>query len=383
VVKNLDPLDVQSAELQLKNWKLVATVRQLLVRQLERQPTLSGSKPNRRLAAADYFSLILFGLFNPVVRTMRGLTRASQLPRVREEVCGLSVSLGSFSEAQHVFEPQVLQRVLQQVAGKAAATFGQDEPLARALPALLAHDSTLIKALPRMAWAVWMDKENPGIRIHVDFEVFRQIPEDVAIEPAGLCERKVWKPRLQANRFYVGDRYFGHDYNLMRLIGRRGSWFVFRLQTNTYIEALPGTDRQLSQADRAAGVVSDRLVRVGKRNPQTYRLVQVRVQGLALELMTNRLDFSAELIALVYRYRWQVELYFKWLKCILGCEHWLAESPSGVAIQVYAALIASVLLALWTGKRPTKRAMEALQLYQLGWASEQDLERLLRLEKIA
>jgi hypothetical protein len=334
------------------------------------------------LAAEDYFSLILFGLFNPVVRTMRGLSRASRLPRVQRQVCNSAVSLGSFSEAQHAFGPEVLQQVLRQIAAQAAARFGQDEALALALPELVAHDSTLIKALPRMAWAVWMDRDNPGIRLHVDFEVFRQIPEDVAIEPAGRCERKVWKPRLKAGRFYVGDRYFGHDYNLMRLIGRRGSWFVFRLQSNTYLRAVSGSERPLSAADRAAGVVSDRFVSVGKKNPQVYRLVQVRVQGMTLDLMTNRLDLAAELMALAYKYRWQVELYFKWLKCILGCEHWLAESPQGVAIQVYCALIASVLLALWTGKRPTKRAMEALQLYQLGWASEQDLALLLRLEKI-
>jgi hypothetical protein len=376
-----DPPSAQIGEHQLKNWKLVTCVRQLLAQQLEGQPQPT-SDPRRRLAAADYFCLILFGLFNPVVRSLRGLSRASRLPRVQEEVCRSPVSLGSFSEAQHVFDPQVLQRVLQQVAAKAAATFGQNEALARALPELVAHDSTLIKALPRMAWAVWMDKDNPGIRLHVDFEVFRQIPQDVAIEPAGRCERKVWKPRLQAGRFYVGDRYFGHDYNLMRLISRRSSWFVFRLQSNTYLEPVRGSQRPLSPADRAAGVVADSLVRVGKENPQTYRLVSVRVEGLTLELLTNRLDFPAELIALAYKYRWQVELYFKWLKCILGCEHWLAESPRGVAIQVYCALIASVLLALWTGKRPTKRAMEALQLYQLGWASEQDLEQLLRLEKI-
>jgi len=369
------------ANLQLGNWRLVTAFRDLLAKELTRRPQVAAD-PARRLAAEEYFSLILFGLFNPVVRTLRGLCRASQLPRVQQEVCGGPVSLGSLSEAQHAFNPEVLRGVLQKAAAQAAVSFGQEGPLARALPQLLAHDSTLIKALPRMAWAVWMDKDNPGVRVHVDFEVFRQIPEDVAIEPAGRCERKVWKPRLQAHRCYVGDRYFGHDYNLMRLIERRHSWFVFRLQSNSYLEPVPGSARALSPADRAAGVVSDSLVRVGRKHPQTFRLVRVEVPGHTLELMTNRLDLAAELIALIYKYRWQVELYFKWLKCILGCEHWLAESPQGVAIQVYCALIASVLLALWTGKRPTKRAMEALQFYQLGWATEQDLERLLRLEKI-
>jgi IS4 transposase len=61
-------------------------------------------------------------------------------------------------------------------------------------------------------------------------------------------------------------------------------------------------------------------------------------------LVTDRLDLEAELVALAYRYRWSVDLFFRWLKSILGCRHWLSESAAGVAIQVYVALIASVLL---------------------------------------
>ena len=82
-------------------------------------------------------------------------------------------------------------------------------------------------------------------------------------------------------------------------------------------------------------------------------------------------------MALIYRYRWQIELFFKWLKCILGCRHWLAESAAGVTIQVYCALIASVLLVLWTGRKPTKRQWEALQLYWMGWVSVEELEAVL------
>jgi IS4 transposase len=106
-------------------------------------------------------------------------------------------------------------------------------------------------------------------------------------------------------------------------------------------------------------------------------LVRVRLADLELDLVTNLVSLSAEQIALIYRHRWQVEVFFKWLKCILGCEHWLAESPQGVAIQVYCALIASVLLALWSGRRPNKRAMEALRFYQLGLADDEELELLL------
>ena len=94
----------------------------------------------------------------------------------------------------------------------------------------------------------------------------------------------------------------------------------------------------------------------------------------------------AELVAALYHQRWQIELFFRWIKCILGCRHWLAESPRGVAIEIYLALIAALLLQLYSGRRPNRRMMELIQLYLLGVASNQDLQagwqrQLLHLQK--
>ena len=82
------------------------------------------------------------------------------------------------------------------------------------------------------------------------------------------------------------------------------------------------------------------------------------------------MDLEADLVALGYRFRWSVELFFRWIKCLLGCRHWLAESPRGAAIQLYLALIAALLLQLYTGRKPNKRMLELLQWHQLGMASE-------------
>ena len=98
----------------------------------------------------------------------------------------------------------------------------------------------------------------------------------------------------------------------------------------------------------------------------------------ALWLVTDKLDLAADLVALAYKYRWTVELFFRWLKCILGCRHLLSTCPNGVTIQVYMALIASLLITLRTGRKPTKRTFEMLQYYLLGWASEEEMERHLK-----
>ena len=101
-----------------------------------------------------------------------------------------------------------------------------------------------------------------------------------------------------------------------------------------------------------------------------------------LRLATN-LDLetlSAELVARVYRRRWPIECFFRWVKCVLGCRHWLAESPAGVSHQLYLALIAAVLLQQALGRRPNARMFELLQLYQMGVATLEELLAGLRRE---
>ena len=155
---------------------------------------------------------------------------------------------------------------------------------------------------------------------------------------------------------------------------------MLRLHNNTIFERLAAA-RDLSDEDIKAGVVEDVRVRLGHEpDGPEGRLVRVEADGHVFLLFTNRNDLAAELVGLIYRYRWQIELFFKWIKCILGCRHWLAESKQGVTIQVYCALIASVLLVLWTGHKPTKRQWEALQLYWMDWVTLPELEKVLDLK---
>ena len=157
-------------------------------------------------------------------------------------------------------------------------------------------------------------------------------------------------------------------------------------------------ERELSEAARQAGVVQDAEVNLGGKKAdgvlkQPYRVVIIERSSTRpgedkrLVLVTNRMDLDAEMIALAYRYRWQIELFFRWLKCILGCKHLLSTSQNGVAIQVYTALIASLLITLWVGRKPTKRTFEMLCLYFQGWASLDELIahiiKLKALDKLA
>jgi len=85
----------------------------------------------------------------------------------------------------------------------------------------------------------------------------------------------------------------------------------------------------------------------------------------------------------LYRYRWQVELFFRWLKCLVPCRHWFAESREGVTIQIYLCLIKALLLAELTGRKPNKRMMELLHWHQLGLAGDDEPAKLLAAEEAA
>jgi IS4 transposase len=98
--------------------------------------------------------------------------------------------------------------------------------------------------------------------------------------------------------------------------------------------------------------------------------------------VTNLLDVPAEIIAILYQYRWTIEIFFRYFKHLLGCRHLLSRSQNGIKLQVYCAIIACMLISLWTGRKPTLRTHEMICWYFCGMASEEELlAHLARLQK--
>jgi hypothetical protein len=341
---------------------------------------------NREFHFDRYVALLLLYFFNPTLTSLRGLAKATELDKVAAATGGGRVSLSALSEAPHAFDPELLRGVLKELAAQALP---HELPADRAaLRDLVAVDGTLLRALPQMAWALWQDDTHRAAKAHVAFEVFRG-PSDATLTPGNGSEREqLRKHLLQKGKVYVLDRGY-ESYELLAAIRKALSSFVARVQRDLAYEV--GEECAVSAAAAAAGVVRDvRVSRVGSSHHkdwhkgQTLRLVVVenrehRVgEPTTLYLLTDRLDWPAELVGLAYRYRWSVELFFRWLKSILGCRHLLSHSADGVAIQVYAALIASVLLGQWTGRKPDKRTFEMFCHFFNGWASEAELDAYLR-----
>jgi len=344
---------------------------------------------NRQLFYDQYVCLLLLYFFSPTITSLRALQQASTLEAVQRRLGIRATSLGSFSEAARLFDAKALHQILQELAAKAAPLV--DGPDARQLLDLTAVDGSIFRAFPRMAWALWKDSEHRGVKLHLHFDVFCGTPLDASITHASGSETDQLRAMLRPGRLYVIDRGY-LDHGLYREILEARSSFIGRIKDNgSYVAEL---ECPLTTADRAAGVVSDeRLKRVGtphhKNELKGHELRLIKVQRTndegAVEtwwLLTNRLDLPAELVALGYRYRWTVELFFRWLKCVLGCKQLLTTSENGVALQIYTALIASLLIVLWTGRKPTKRTWEMLQFYFQGWASLDEVQAHLEKQKL-
>jgi hypothetical protein len=366
----------------LQHWRLLDEFSQIVERVCARSPRHpSLSDPDRDLSVCHYLGLFLFGLFNPVVESMRALCQASQLERVQQEICGRSVSLGSFSAMQHVLDPGLLREVFAELVKQRLGQAKADTRLVHLN--VVAQDGSLWSALPRMAWAeygVGRTGQAKGVRLHLRFHVTEDQPIDARITRGKDCERQALRAMCVAGQTNVGDRYYGEDYRLFADVDQAQAYFVFRIKEDAVVRS--EAELPLTQEDRAAGVMRHAWVRLGAREKTRslrLRLVEIKTGDQHLLLVTNLPveRASAALVGLVYRRRWSIELFFRWIKCILGCRHFFAESPAGVAIQLYLALIASLLFQGYTGHRPNKRIFELIQFYLMGWASTEELSRLL------
>lgn len=374
--------------------KLLGRFRRVLEEVLGQRPGLrhrSFADPKRRLALGDYLSLFLLGLFNPVAGTLRGLVQASGLLEVRQKLGVPRVSLGSFSEAQYLVDPAVLESLL--------ASLVEEVPDLESLPLELraarwwARDSSLFAALPRMTWALYGGGRegcvNNAVRLHLSFDLLKDAPHSVQITPGKTCERASLRAEiaLRPGGAYVGDRYFGEHYGFFTQLEEKGCSYLIRWMDRG-VEPTVEEELPLSAADTASGVQRQAWVRLGGPRCRSGRLRLIWLHGIngqLLHLVTNLPpeQLSAADAALLYKKRWQIEYFFRWVKCLLGCGHWLAESPRGVTLQLYLALIGALLLQLDLGRRPSKRVWELLQWHQLGMVDEATLARELQRQLLA
>jgi len=356
---------------------------------------------NRKLHYDQYCMLILLYLFNPIVQSLRGLQQASELPKIQKLLGCPRTSLGSLSESVTVFDPERLKEIIAELGAKLTPV-GYDKRLKDAPAVVTLVDGTVLSVLPHLAKASFGGNNTDGkVRwhLHTHFEVDRYVPTRIDVTPSGggenderaVCERTVEKDRL-----YVMDRGYA-KFALFNRIVSLGSSYVCRVRDNSVYEILE--QRPLSDAATAERILSDSIVSLGASTSHALdhkiRLITIEAKPHnkctkapgpdcdgTIRIATNLLDVPAELIALLYHYRWTIEIFFRFFKQVLGCRHLLSTSQNGIEIQVYCAIIACMLISLWTGRKPTLRTHEMICWYFLGMAELEDLmAHLAKLKK--
>jgi hypothetical protein len=365
---------------------------------------------NRNLHFDQYCLLVLLFLFNPVLRSLRALQQASELANVQRKLGCSRAALGSLSEAVEVFEPERLRGIIEALAAEVQPV--RDVRGGHLAHVLTAVDGSVVKTLQSIAQAAFLKDKNGhshcGWRLHTHFDIDRHVPTRIEVSPGSNSghndEKNRLRKALQPDHCYVMDRWFA-QFTLWNNIVAAGSSYVCRIRDNSNLDDVV-EDRPVSAPAAAAGVLRDMVVNIGQgskpgaRPDHAVRVILVQTEphvkrggrkgGTAgppsdgvLRIATNLLDVPAEVIADIYRHRWTIELFFRFFKHVLGCRHLLSTHPKGIEIQAYCAIIACLLISLWTGRKPTLRTYEMICLYFAGWATlEEFLAHIKKLQPV-
>jgi hypothetical protein len=367
---------------------------------------------NRQLHYDHYVKLVLLYTWNPAIESVRDLQRVVELPGVATAMGVRRFSAGSFSESVRLFEPRLLQAVVAELAGE-LNPLPTDPRLSQLKSALTVVDGSVLTGLPRLARAgagVDADgvsgarfntaKDGRGVyghRLHLQLDLATFSPHKWSLtggRNAG-CRREhnVVRANLESGRCYVGDGGYA-DAALFDDVVKAGSNFVVRMRTDGVYDVVE--ERLVSDQALAAGLVRDAVVRLGpppaKGKPDARpfrRIVEVQVephphrtrtgtrQVDLVVVCTDLLELDADLVALIYRQRYTVELFFRFLKQLLGLRHLLSQRQQGIEIQIYCALIVTLVIHLMTGRKPDRGTAQMVGWYLMGLATEDDLLKYL------
>jgi hypothetical protein len=348
-----------------------------------RQETPHG---NRELFLDDVFVAYLLAFFNPALRTLRTIEDFSQTRQAQKHLTIRKLCKSTLSDFNKLADPTRLQPILDHLRrdvlkpGPAKAA----ESLAALHRQVLAVDGTFLKAAAAVTWAIRRRGSKTGARLdfHVDAQTW--LPELIVIPEHGEGEAKTAADTITAGAIHVYDRGI-FSFDLIEAHAPKSADFVMRIRE-------PGPrcpkleTRELTPEAREAGVTSDRLVRLAgsaHRKPTDMILREVVIIPVndpenPVYLLTTLLDLDASILGLLYRHRWQIELFFRWLKSYARFDHLISHNREGVLLNFYVTVIGVTLMYLHMGHRPSKYLFIMMGMVANGSARLEEIMPILR-----
>jgi len=348
---------------------------------------------NTRLHADQLVLGLLLAFFEPTARSLRQIEGCGDfrgnldLPRMARSTT---------ADAIAAFDPELLRPLIEDLRARCPTLARGDPDLADIARRIVAADGTYLTVAADVAWALHHTKSNGRtqgqVRANVQLDVDGWVPRVVSVSgDDGASEPAAVAKDLLSGVLYVVDRNFLDFAAFVKPALANGNDLVMRCRANApavrAIATLP-----LTAQDAEAGVTADELVELTGRDAPagTFRLVTIvttnrKGQPETIRLLTNLTDAAAvpaRVVGAVYRQRWQVELFFKWVKCFARMDHLLSTSRAGITLQLYVAVIAVLLMHVQTGRRVSIYALAALGRVAAGTQSlAQAMEFLARRER--
>lgn len=211
-----------------------------------------------------------------------------------------------------------------------------------------AFDSSTIDLCLNVFWWAKFRKAKGGIKLHTLFDITTQIPAFIHITAATVNDVNAMDHiPYESDAYYIFDRGYV-DFTRLYRITLLSAYFVVRAKSNLKFERMYSR-----RVDKSTGVICDQIGKltgfyVSKQYPKKIRRVKFYDAEFnrTFVFLTNNMDLTAEQIALLYKNRWQVELFFKWIKQHLKIKSFWGTSENAVRIQVFCAIIAYCLVAI-------------------------------------
>ena len=376
-------------------------VRELLPWREELATGFGTGHGNADLQLIDVLIVMLAGFFNPMARSQRLIDALSSQQWMRARMAVQRIPKSTLSDALVRFDPRQMRPLIKKLVARVPALGRRDADLMGITRQIVAMDGSYFQTAGNVAWAM-LARNRAGetrdqIRWNLQLVVDSFTPLDGDISGADdASEPAAFIRNLHPEMIYVADRNF-FSYAFINAVLETGSNLVLRLRKDAkfaVIQSLP-----LGAKDAEANVVSDDIVRfcgATDKSNQDHRSFTDKPPGQLLRrvivwdeknqknvvLLTDLLDVPAHVIAAIYRQRWQVELFFKWIKTYANFDHLISHHPNGVLFQFYVAVIATLLLHLATGRRVSKYTLFWLGSVASGQATFEDMQKgLTRIER--
>ena len=359
------------------------------VLKLRRKLRKAHTHPNRVLFYDDALTVLLLAFFNPVMRSLRMIEDFRKCPLVQDELEVDRVCRSTLSDLQRIADPSLLEPLIESLQGQIPDLQKTDGPLGTLLKKMRLVDGSFFNLAADVQWAFrkgkpWSeDHDDRFVRLDLQLCALTGTPACIEISGKGTSEVAVAKRHIEPGVLYVADRGIFSFAYVQKLVDG-GADFVLRIKTSQLFT--PQTQRPLVDQDHGAFVRSD-TIGVLTGQPPYHRAPEMPLReiviidpekpGSVVRLLTNRMDVPAYLVGEVYRCRWQIELFFRWLKVHASFRHLISRSKNGITLGFYVAVIGTLLMYLHTGRKVSKYAVGMLSMVAAGQATLKDILPIL------